>query len=97
MKISELTLAELRHEAAERTLDLARIKASAVSGLSDTGEARMAQAQQRADEYALIVAWAEAENDEDVPLPVADCLEPYGHDPHVWQSKSGAQRCLGGV
>jgi len=90
-----LTLAELRHEAAQRALELARIKASAVIGLSDTAEDRMAQAQQRADEYALIVAWAEAENDGDVPPPVADCLEPYVHDPHVWQSKNGARRCLG--
>jgi hypothetical protein len=27
---------------------------------------------------------------------IADCLEPYDHDRHVWQSKSGARRCPGG-
>jgi hypothetical protein len=29
--------------------------------------------------------------------PVDDCLEPYDHDGHVWQSRDGARRCPGAL
>lgn len=29
--------------------------------------------------------------------PISDCLEPYDHNGHVWQSKDGARRCPGAV